>query len=1274
MAILARDPVTGALTLIESPLPRDVALDLGAGFYEVLPVGGIIGNVNVLEVVFSTAPLVSGSATAGATLTVSGTATSAVAYEYQWLADNVLVPGATEATYTTDAIADLGKTFTAQMRAQDARGRWTTYASSSNSITIPAPVLAYSIPDGEWTAVEDPDDAETRQTYVTATPTVAVPAGKKLRWYKGTTNPTDSSMFVFLTNMTGTGPYIGDSVGAALVGQTIYSRIAMSNTDNTSPEWVTSIKSYVTSNVPGAPGAFTATNSTTVTGRVSLDPNNTAPATNGRAILEYGYSQNGGAPVAFATGGTATTARDVDFVGTAEIAVRLHARNVNGWSLGSAAQTVTPPVITGATNTAVPSLETNLWPGGSYTINAGDWTGAAEFTYDLEVSDNGTSGWTTLSADVQLTGIMPAGAASKYIRVKETPSVGTAAYSLASAQFNVAKDHVLSSLTAGSYAKQSVTPFLGLSAIGSAGLWFSACFYYNGTDTLDVNSALISLGADGASPTRQIWISGLGIRAVDNSSTPTAQLSAPTVPGWYLVTGRVRRPSTTIFGKYWRNDEVSTEGSSTSGAYSLTGANFGTLRLLKANSAAGVEFNGLAHSFCWGTGDPTLAHAWAYNGGDIRQMKNYDFGTDPNGATIDGHVDPSRVGSATFSAGDLVDTVGTYDTWTAFGSLAYKQRKPGYVFPGGDPAPVPSAYIGPGGHGFSGETFTLQTGYYNRSAMTATAWVTSTSYAVDARVTQGGNLYVCTVAHTAGTFATDLAAEKWKIYTLNTLTHAAFPADHPFYNAAATSLGDIKPLVSNGSFTVAQPGIVTANITVGSVITAPAAWAASTSYTAGDKRQTGGKYYRCITTHTSSLLFSDDLAAGLWLVIYETLNVEAHVFTPRAMPAAPRLATIFRNNGLAAGIEPYPTVTGTGETFANTAALQTRINALAAGETLIVENLNNFDTGVALTITGRDFGGATVVARNLGGVRIDSIIFAGTTAATAGLTLRGLEVKNSIDFDTLGKKIRSIWIDHFRAYRIKLDASDPTASWVRVTNFAVWPDTPNGQCGFGSFKIVALGSCIFGGTPTDGADVLRVDRCNQFITDRVVLVDSGATGLDSHPDLLQMYLSGYRGYISGMIRRTIAVDGTDSGRPPQGLFLSGGAQRLQDFRMEDCLAIVGATNVITLSGPQSNCYIKNTFGNSGFAASPLAPAAVFFENCIKGGTGLFTTFPGGTEFGNLRLGSLTPPRTLGDVYPAYATAPAGSWQQIVSPNVGYDTYGPATFIAELEAKRVALGI
>lgn len=45
---------------------------------------------------------------------------------------------------------------------------------------------------------------------------------------------------------------------------------------------------------------------------------------------------------------------------------------------------------------------------------------------------------------------------------------------------------------------------------------------------------------------------------------------------------------------------------------------------------------------------------------------------------------------------------------------------------------------------------------------TSTAWATSTSYAVDDLVYTADECYLCLVAHTSGTFATDLAAGKWE--------------------------------------------------------------------------------------------------------------------------------------------------------------------------------------------------------------------------------------------------------------------------------------------------------------------------------------------------------------------------------------------------------------------------------------------------------------------------------------------------------------------------------
>lgn len=48
------------------------------------------------------------------------------------------------------------------------------------------------------------------------------------------------------------------------------------------------------------------------------------------------------------------------------------------------------------------------------------------------------------------------------------------------------------------------------------------------------------------------------------------------------------------------------------------------------------------------------------------------------------------------------------------------------------------------------------------------AWVTSTAYAVGDVVLQGSNCYVCAMAHTSGTFASDLAASKWTAQTIPT--------------------------------------------------------------------------------------------------------------------------------------------------------------------------------------------------------------------------------------------------------------------------------------------------------------------------------------------------------------------------------------------------------------------------------------------------------------------------------------------------------------------------
>ena len=77
-------------------------------------------------------------------------------------------------------------------------------------------------------------------------------------------------------------------------------------------------------------------------------------------------------------------------------------------------------------------------------------------------------------------------------------------------------------------------------------------------------------------------------------------------------------------------------------------------------------------------------------------------------------------------------------------------------------------------NGAAGETVTTEGGQVRTVAnaiatLMATvargAWLTTTAYAVRDLVTQSNVVYICVVAHTAGTFATDLAAGKWAVFS-----------------------------------------------------------------------------------------------------------------------------------------------------------------------------------------------------------------------------------------------------------------------------------------------------------------------------------------------------------------------------------------------------------------------------------------------------------------------------------------------------------------------------
>jgi hypothetical protein len=70
-------------------------------------------------------------------------------------------------------------------------------------------------------------------------------------------------------------------------------------------------------------------------------------------------------------------------------------------------------------------------------------------------------------------------------------------------------------------------------------------------------------------------------------------------------------------------------------------------------------------------------------------------------------------------------------------------------------------------NGYSFESTKQYEVVYTGGYVSNTQWVTGLAYSEGNSVVNNGNKYICLIAHTAGTFATDLAADKWELSTLD---------------------------------------------------------------------------------------------------------------------------------------------------------------------------------------------------------------------------------------------------------------------------------------------------------------------------------------------------------------------------------------------------------------------------------------------------------------------------------------------------------------------------
>lgn len=77
----------------------------------------------------------------------------------------------------------------------------------------------------------------------------------------------------------------------------------------------------------------------------------------------------------------------------------------------------------------------------------------------------------------------------------------------------------------------------------------------------------------------------------------------------------------------------------------------------------------------FGTGDPASAHSYAWNSGTAREIDGYNFAGDAN-STLDYYAPWGKEGTDTVDTGDteLLDTVGSLDTWTFGGAPVWSTR------------------------------------------------------------------------------------------------------------------------------------------------------------------------------------------------------------------------------------------------------------------------------------------------------------------------------------------------------------------------------------------------------------------------------------------------------------------------------------------------------------------------------------------------------------------------------------------------------------------------
>lgn len=799
-------------------------------------------------------------------------------------------------------------------------------------------------------------------------------------------------------------------------------------------------------------------------------------------------------------------------------------------------------------NIVAPSIDANGYPGGSYTFSEGIWTGFPALTMTLESSVDGVSGWTDQGA-VLTTGTWAAGLAGLYVRLKVVPNAGATAYSVPFGPLGLAYNQVLDFAGNGNRLTHAVTaPFIGAdlaaatSGASAPGFWLQALWYYDGVG-LEGGAGIVALGNAGGT-LDQASLNTAGVLWRNGGAGAWPEAIAPAAAGWYLNTAYFYNSGGNHHAQMQIN--ASTATASGSGAVSLT--NFTSLWIGDAVSSApdtDSNYDEKTAYVAFGRGNPSAAHAWAYNGGKIRRVDDYGFAADA-AATIEGFIPLYREnpGNTVFSVGAVADTIGSFDSWSLTGSLAYENRVPGFINPAGDPPTTPARYI------------------YPRYATTADTTLT-----------------LCTSTKAVGTA---VAGD----FTVTSLTHSVAG------NIAGTVTGTTLPNPGAGTITGVINGV--------------------------------------------------------------TVGVE--IITPLAMPTDPQFRTLYHGNARAAGIEPY-TSPGAGTTYANVAALKAGIDALGSGATLKIADLTDAAT---LTLTAKNYGGATITCTNRHGVKLGGLVMTGVS----GLTIRGIDVATSGGSFVGDSGVDGVILDHCTGVSVTAFGNTGATETFKLSNW-IGPDNGTAQqLTFVKFNRLTLHRFAHGNTAASASDVLRTDQCNGVFADRFFLGELGGTAIDAHLDCWQAYLGGTSGTLGGLVMSGVMIDKQEAGEvAAQGGFWNDlSAAHLRVINVAAYSSLSNSLIISSLTGGGfENCTASGAIATGAGSAS----TSFYAKDNVRGGmTPVLTSAGFGTETGTVNATDMT------TLYPAFVSQ-SGNWQMWEGPTGAAIGKGAHALIAELVASRAS---